>query len=323
MAIMSRRQALGASALGAGLLGAGATVGATVSAAGAATRSRPRSGRIESGSAWSPALGEEIRYRVYLPAGYARGRDRHASAYLLHGRGDDLDSWSEVKDTLDAMIHRRQVPPVVVVMPDAPWSDGGSWYVDSAFTGTPPGRPVETALTRDLVGHVDAAYGTRADRAHRVVGGYSMGGAGALRHLLAHPDLFSGGLVLSPAVYDPLPPADSSTREFGAFGIGPDRFVDDVYRRLGYQSLLASFDPALPVRLFLAVGDDEWPNPLPEDRRHDLDLETALVHNAAKRVEGVASQLRVLDGGHDWDVWVPAFVEGLPYVLGAAEAGLP
>jgi enterochelin esterase-like enzyme len=34
-------------------------------------------------------------------------------------------------------------------------------------------------------------------------------------------------------------------------------------------------------------------------------------------------RLRVLDGGHDWDVWEPAFAEGLPYVLGAAEAGLP
>ncbi len=113
---------------------------------------------MESGSAWSEALGEDIRYRVYLPAGHGRGR-RCASAYLLHGRGDDLDAWPRVAPRLDELIHRRVVPPVVVVMPDAPWSDGGSWYVDSAFTGTPVGRPVETALTRDLVAHVDATYG--------------------------------------------------------------------------------------------------------------------------------------------------------------------
>jgi S-formylglutathione hydrolase FrmB len=129
--------------------------------------------------------------------------------------------------------------------------------------------------------------------------------------------------VLSPAVYVPLPPADSSAREFGAFGRGGARFVDDVYVRRNYPVLLDQVDPALPVRLFLAVGDDEWPNPSPEDAMHDLDLETAVVHNHAKRVAGVSSQLRVLDGGHDWPVWEPAFAEGLPYVLGATEAGLP
>ena len=309
---MSRRNALGASVLG--------VAGAALASEGAAQAAAPR-GRIELATAYSPALGEEIRYHVYLPA-VPRGR-RCASAYLLHGRGDDLDAWTRIGPTLDRMIARRVIPPVVVVMPDAPWSDGGSWYVDSEFTGAPLGRPVETALTRDLVQHVDSTYSTIADREHRVVGGYSMGGAGALRHLLAHPDLYSGGLVLSPAVYDPMPPADSSAREFGAFGRGDARFVDEVYAALGYQAALAAFDADLPVRLFLAVGDDEWPNPLPEDARHDLDLETALVHNAAKRAPGVSSQLRVLDGGHDWDVWEPAFVEGLPYVLGVSEAGLP
>lgn len=280
-------------------------------------------GMLESGSAWSAALGEEIRYRVYMPPGPRRGG--LASAYLLHGRGDDLDAWPRVAPLLDEMTHRRVLPPVVVVMPDAPWSDGGSWYVDSAFTGSPVGRPVETALTRDLVAHVDTAYGTVRDRDHRVVGGYSMGGAGALAHLLRHPDLFAGGLVLSPAVYDPLPPADSSAREFGAFGRGADRFADDIYATANAEGLLAAYtaraDPP-PVRMFLAVGDDEWPNPLPEDARHDLDLETATVHNRAKRVAGVSSRLRVLAGGHDWSVWESAFVEGLPYVLGVAEEGL-
>ena len=47
-----------------------------------------------------------------------------------------------------------------------------------------------------------------------------MGGYGALRYSLAHPDLFGAAIVLSPAVYFPEPPSDSSTREFGAFGKG-------------------------------------------------------------------------------------------------------
>ena len=275
-------------------------------------------GRIESGAAWSAALGEHLRYRVYRPPGPAR--DGRCSAYLLHGRGDDLDAWTRVAPLLDEMIHRGVLPPLVVVMPDAPWSDRGSWYVDSAFTGDPVGRPVETALTRDLVRHVDATYGTVPHRDHRVVGGYSMGGAGALTHLLRHPDLFAGALALAPAVYDPLPPADSAARAFGAFGEADQRFVDDAYATATAAGLLAAYadrPERPPVRLFLAVGDDEWRNPRPEEARHDLDRETVTVHQRASRVRGVSAELLVIAGGHDWTVWEAALVAGLPWVLGA------
>lgn len=197
-------------------------------------------------------------------------------------------------------------------MPDAPWSERGNWYVDSRYTGGDiPGRPVETALTRDLVNHVDATYRTAATRTARIVGGYSMGGAGALRYTLAHQDLFGGALVLSPAVYTPLPPGDSSARDYGAFGLGGEKFDDEVYQRLNYPRLLTEVDPDLPVRLFIAVGDDEYANPDPADARHDLDFESEALYNAARRVPGVSAQMRILDGGHDWSVWGPAFEQGM------------
>jgi enterochelin esterase-like enzyme len=268
-----------------------------------------RGGRLLTSSAPSVALGEAVDYTVYLPAGYDRGSDRrYPVLYLLHGRGDTMAAWTRVKGELDRLIATRQVPPLLAVMPDAPWSDGGSYYVDSAYVG---GRAVETALTRDLVAHVDEVYRTSASRDGRVVGGYSMGGYGAIRYALAHQDLFASALVLSPAVYTPLPPADSSTREFGAFGVGDTAFVDDVYLRLNYPALLPSVDPSLPLRLFIAVGDDEWANTNPEDFRHDIDFESAALYNAVRRVPGVSAELRITNGGHDWDVWLPAFTEGV------------
>jgi enterochelin esterase-like enzyme len=297
------------SALAAGL--AATATGLVAPTAGARVR---RPGRLRTATAYSPTLDEDIAYTVYLPAGYPDG-GRYPTAYLLHGRGDDMTGWTRVKDSLDAMIDSGAIPPIVAVMPDAPWSDRGSYYVDSAYAGEPVGRPVETALTTDLVGHVDRRYRTVRHRRGRIVGGYSMGGYGALRYSLAHRDLFAGALVLSPAVYTPLPPADSSTREFGAYGRGADPFVEAIYRRLNYPALLPSVDPSMLTAMWLAVGDDEWPNPLPADYRHDLDFETAVVHNAVKRVDGITSQLRVLDGGHDWDVWLPSFEAGLPWIL--------
>jgi hypothetical protein len=174
---------------------------------------------------------------------------------------------------------------------------------------------------------VDTTYRTAAHRGARLVGGYSMGGYGALRYALAHQDLFANALVLSPAVYDPLPPADSSAREFGAFGQGDERFVDDVYQRLNYPALLPALDPDLPVRMFIAVGDDEWANPNPADAKHDLDYEAATLYNNVRRSAAVAAQFRVLDGGHDWDVWRPAFVAGLtelsPTLSATPPAGIP
>ena len=143
-----------------------------------------------------------------------------------------------------------------------------------------------------------------------------MGGYGALRYSLAHPDLFGASIVLSPAVYVPIPPSDSSTREFGAFGLGKSLFVDSVYKKLNYPALFPSFSATgLPLPMFIAVGDDEFKNPDPKDASHDLDFEAHVLFNQAVRVPNLTAELRVVDGGHDWDVWGPTFVEGAKYIF--------
>ncbi|MEV1333025.1 alpha/beta hydrolase-fold protein [Micromonospora costi] len=321
---MSRRWRIGGG-VAAVLLALG-LAGAVPGTAGA---EKTRAGTLTTAAAPSPALGGSIDYTVYLPYGYAtQTATRYPVLYLLHGRGDTMQAWTRVKADLDRMIADGEVPPVIAVLPDAPWSSRGNWYVDSGYTGADdPGRPVETALTRDLVAHVDATYRTAAHRGARLIGGYSMGGAGALRYALAHSDLFANALVLSPAVYRPLPPADSSAREYGAFGAGEQRFSDEVYQRLNYPALLPGLDPESPVRMYIAVGDDEWASSDPADAAHDLDYEAATLYNTVRRADGVAAEFRVLDGGHDWDVWRPAFVDGLKHLAGTLSvtppAGLP
>ena len=123
--------------------------------------------------------------------------------YLLHGRGDSKSAWVQMQGTLDELIANGDIPPTIAIMPDAPWSSRASYYVDSAYRGADPGRPVETAFTQDLIAHVDSTYRTVASRNGRGVAGYSMGGYGAIRYSLAHPDLFGAAIVLSPAVYFP------------------------------------------------------------------------------------------------------------------------
>lgn len=295
---------------------AAATAAVPAAAAASVPAAAAPAGQLVPGEVESAAIGGPIDYTVYLPPGYdGSGQTRYPSAYLLHGRGDTQAAWQQMAPVLDEMIAAGTVPPMIVVMPDAPWSNRGGYYVDSQYTGsdpsTTPGAAVETAFTTDLVQHVDATLPTIDDRAARVVGGYSMGGAGALRYALVHQDLFGQALVLSPAVYVPSTPVDSSTREFGAYGVG-DRLYDEArYQELDYPAALEAFDPALPVHLFIAVGDDEYVNPDPADAIHDLDYEAATLYNKAKRVPGITAEMRTYDGGHDWGVWERGFREGM------------
>lgn len=275
------------------------------------TQEQPASQLID-GSAQTAA--GNVAYSAYLPVGYADSDVEYPVIYLLHGRGDTSSAWQRIANDLDDLIASGEIQPLIAVMPDAPWNERGSWYTDSQYTGQDgggPGAPVETALAVDLVDHIDATYRTADSREGRAVGGYSMGAAGALRFALARQEHFSAGLILSPAAYVPQPPADSSVRDYGAYGVGDRLFDERRYLELSYPQSLADFNPVDPVHLFIATGDDEWPNPDPAEATHDIDFESAKLYNAARRVDGISAELRIMNGGHDWDVWQPAFREGI------------
>ncbi len=265
----------------------------------------------------STVLRDDIYYYVYLPAGYAHSALRYPVLYLLHGRGDTMAGWARAKTLLDQLIAAGDIPPVIAILPDAPWSQRANFYVDSEYGGPfYPGYKVETAFIHELVPHVDATYRTIAERWGRVVGGYSMGGYGAVRYAFAHADLFMGSIVLSPAVYVPFPPLESSTREFGAFGKGDVPFDEAVWTAKNYPEASRAFlATGLTSYMFIAVGDDEYRHPKPEDYHHDLDFEAHVLYNYAWRLKNLSVEFRVLEGGHNWDVWAPAFVEGVKYLF--------
>ena len=64
---------------------------------------------------------------VYTPPGYENGRGRYPVFYLLHGAGDNDDSWSSVGRAgfiLDNLIAAQKAKPMVVVMPAGHTSRG-------------------------------------------------------------------------------------------------------------------------------------------------------------------------------------------------------
>jgi hypothetical protein len=116
-------------------------------------------------------------------------------------------------------------------------------------------------------------------------------------------------------VYTPLPPENSSARTFGAFGRGASLFDESIYQSLNYPALLESLKATgLPLRLFIAVGDDEWKNPDPAKRRHDVDIQAQRLLSQVACIPAVTAEFRVYAGGHDWGVWEPAFVDGIQFL---------
>ena len=184
-------------------------------------------GSLTSASFHSTTLNEAITYNVYLPAGYAGSTEElprplsPARPRRLEERLDADAGHARRADRERATSRRRSRS-----CPTLPGAAARATTSTRPTRGADPGRPVETAFTQDLIAHVDSTYRTVANRTGRGVAGYSMGGYGALRYSLAHPDLFGAAIVLSPAVYVPIPPSDSSTREFGAFGKDKSLFVE-------------------------------------------------------------------------------------------------
>jgi photosystem II stability/assembly factor-like uncharacterized protein/pimeloyl-ACP methyl ester carboxylesterase len=71
-------------------------------------------------------------------------------------------------------------------------------YSNSVTTGN-----WEDFVARDLVAWVDARYRTLADASSRGIAGHSMGGYGAMRIGMRHPDVFSSVYLLSPCCLAP------------------------------------------------------------------------------------------------------------------------
>jgi S-formylglutathione hydrolase len=138
---------------------------------------------------------------VYLPRSYPteRGR-RYPVVYLLHGFTDDIDHWWGVKPhfvsvpaVLEKALAGDDMREMIVVMPDAFTKFQGSMYSNSATTGN-----WERYISIELVEAVDSRYRTIAAAKSRGLAGHSMGGYGAARIGMKHPEIFSSIYLLSP-----------------------------------------------------------------------------------------------------------------------------
>jgi S-formylglutathione hydrolase len=140
---------------------------------------------------------------VYLPPSYEKAtKKRYPVLYLLHGIGDTDEMWMErkepyanIKDLMDRGIAEGRFGEMIVVMPDERTTWFGSFYTNSVLTGK-----WEDFTAQDLVAAIDGKYRTLARAASRGITGHSMGGHGAIKLGMKHPEVFSVVYGLNPAV---------------------------------------------------------------------------------------------------------------------------
>lgn len=138
---------------------------------------------------------------VYLPPSYATERNRrYPVLYALHGYSVGAEQWSKeihVPQTIEGAF-ARGAKEMIVVVPDSKTLHNGSMYSSSATTGD-----FERYIAHDVVSYVDSHYRTIPSRRSRGLVGHSMGGYGATRIGMKHPDVFGSLYIMSPCCLSP------------------------------------------------------------------------------------------------------------------------
>jgi enterochelin esterase-like enzyme len=244
----------------------------------------------------SPALERKWTYAVYLPTGYESSKLRYPVLYLLHGNGGTLYDWANagrIQATADALMTSGDIPPAIIVMPDA----GTTWFVDRK-------EKMETAFIKDLIPDVERNFRAVSARNGRLLAGLSMGAYGSLRFAMKYPDMFAAAALLSPAIYDPEPPQDSSARRIGVFG-APD-FDPAVWRSLNYPALWDAFlARKITVPLYINSGDDD---------DFFIEAEAAKLYTLLRKNRQPA-ELRIVNGAHNWAVWESTIGDAMRYIF--------
>jgi pimeloyl-ACP methyl ester carboxylesterase len=132
---------------------------------------------------------------VYLPAGYEAGRRYPVIYYLPNPLGVFRTEFYEkdVRAVLDRAEAMKAINGFIFVAVDMATPMGCSWYVNSPVTGN-----WEDFMVRDVVPYVDANFKTLATRDSRGIAGDFMGGYGAIRFGMTHPEVFGAVYALHP-----------------------------------------------------------------------------------------------------------------------------
>ncbi len=146
---------------------------------------------------------------VLLPPSYQKDKHRrYPVVYALHGYSIGAEQWGHeihVPQTIEGAF-AQGAKEMIVVLPDSKTIHNGSMYSSSVTTGD-----FEKFISHDVVAYIDAHYRTIPNRESRGLVGHSMGGYGASRIGMKHPDVFGSLYIMSPCCMSARPAGPVNT----------------------------------------------------------------------------------------------------------------
>jgi len=235
-----------------------------------------RTGEIVEHTIQSAAFGEARPVKVYLPARYRASRDYRL---LVVHDGDDFLRFASLQTVLDNLIHRFEIPPLIVALIQSP--DRSREYADDP-------RHADF-LVDELVPHLEEAYPVSREPADRGLLGASLGAVAALSTAWRHPGAF-GNLLLQSGSF--------AFTDIGEHDAGPamDRVVKFVN---GFRD-----NPGRPAeRVFVSCGT----------------YEALIYYNRSLipllQSTGMAVRYVEARDGHNWENWRDRLREGLSWLF--------
>ena len=255
----------------------------------------------------SVVLDTDLRYSILLPKDYEENPDkRYPVVYMLHGLGDNQNSWNG--DWLHAydrikLLEGQGLEDMIYVYPM-----GYQCYYSNRYNGS---FNYMDMFATEFVPFIDREYRTVADKQHRCITGYSMGGFGAWVLAGLHPELFCASAPLSMSFRTDAQYMTESAKgwnsqwgdNFGGRGeTGEARLTDYYKQHCPYYVFNEENREALEsVKWFFTCGDDEEQLLIANDSLHVL-----------LRDRGFRHEYRVNNGGHTSTYWMSSLDEVLP-----------
>lgn len=227
---------------------------------------------LERGTSMTVVLPQFTQEQIGVAAAATEGLP--PVLYLLHGLSDDHTAWTRYT-SIERYAAARGF---AVVMPAV----DRSFYANEAH-----GHRYWDYVSEELPQIVGSFLRVSREPADTFLAGLSMGGYGALKLALTHPERYAGVASLSGvadirALGDRLDRSEIVHRVFGG-SFGPQ---DDLFE------LLATVDPATAPRLYIGCGTEE-------DRL--MPSNTRFADEARARGLDVTTDFR--PGVHEWGLW--------------------
>ncbi len=261
---------------------------------------------MESFKIDSKILGKHVNYTIYLPFDYESSNRLYPVVYLLHGMGDNDMGWMQFGEAhliADELIATREIPPMIIAMPDG----GVSFYMNNFDNSV----RYEDFFVQEFMPFIEKNYKIRAEKRYRGIAGLSMGGFGTLNFAFKYPEKFAACVALSAAVFSP-----ESTRSvdeagwqrinmvlFGPYKEGEDKLSDhyknnnpmDITEKKGKEAYNS-------LRIYIDCGDDDF-----------LTDDNCRLHIHLNKL-GIKHEFRMRDGVHNWPYWRTALPVGLKFM---------